>query len=187
MAASATADAKRETIYPLAFSTGRRLDAANLYLADSSIRKLVEFFEKKGLAAVKEEDQRQQWYEDWIAYQAENHLYASVLSPKSFSTLGHEFDLLRLTRFLEVFAYFSPAHGYSLQVTFLGLYAILMGSNEALKQEAVAALEKGALFAFGVSEKGHGSDLLASEFTVAAREPGRLIAGGSKYYIGNAN
>jgi acyl-CoA dehydrogenase len=187
MAASATADAKRETIYPLAFSTGRRLDAANLYLADSSIRKLVEFFEKKGLAAVKEEDQRQQWYEDWIAYQAENHLYASVLSPKSFSTLGHEFDLLRLTRFLEVFAYFSPAHGYSLQVTFLGLFSILMGTNSALKKEAIAILESGGLLAFGVSEKSHGADLLANEFTLEKNRPGFLIANGKKYYIGNAN
>ena len=39
-------------------------------------------------------------------------------------------------------------------------------SDEALKQEAVAKLEKGGLFAFGVSERTHGSDLFANEFTV---------------------
>jgi acyl-CoA dehydrogenase len=122
-----------------------------------------------------------------IAYQADHRLYATVLSPRQHSTLGYEFDLLRYARFLEVFGYFSPAHGYSLQVSFLGLFAILMGTNDALKREAVAALEAGGLLAFGVSEKHHGSDLLASEFTVRPSGPDRLIASGSKYYIGNAN
>lgn len=178
---------RRDALYPLSFSTRRRSDAAAIYLGNPSLQKLVEFFENKGLAAIKVEDQREQWYEDWIAYQAKLGLYASVLSPKKYSTRGSELDLLRLTRFLEVFAYFSPAHGYSLQVTFLGLFAILMGSNTALKQEAVAALERGELFAFGVSEKDHGSDLLANEFTVAGSGPGRSIANGRKYYIGNAN
>jgi acyl-CoA dehydrogenase len=105
-----------------------------------------------------------------------------VLSPKAYSTRGHQFDLLRLTRFVEAFAYFSPAHGYSFQVSFLGLFPILMGTNEALKAEAVAALEAGGLFAFAVSERAHGSDLLANEFAVRAG-----VASGSKCYIGNAN
>ena len=108
------------------------------------------------------------------------------LSPQAYSTRGHQFDLLQLTRFMEVFAYFSPAHGYSLQVSFLGLFPILMGSNEALKREAVAALEAGGLFAFAVSERAHGSDLLANEFAVRAGPAGRL-ADGTKCYIGNAN
>jgi acyl-CoA dehydrogenase len=177
----------RDAMYPLTFSTRRSSDATDIYLNDPSLRKLVEFFENKGLEALKEEDQRQQWYEDWISYQASHGIYASILSPKQYSSLGNELDLLRLTRFLEVFAYFSPAHGYSLQVTFLGLFAILMGSNAALKQEAVTALEKGALFAFGISERNHGSDLLASEFTVASIGPGKFVANGGKYYIGNAN
>jgi acyl-CoA dehydrogenase len=176
-----------DAMYPLIFSTKRRSNAASVFFRDSSLQKLVEFFENKGLAALKDEDQRQQWHEDWIAFQRAHGLYASLLSPKKYSTLGNEFDLLRLARFLEVFAYFSPAHGYSLQVTLLGLFAMLMGSNEALKREAVAALEEGAVFAFGVSEKDHGSDLLASEFTVVRKGPGRFIANGSKYYIGNAN
>ena len=62
-----------------------------------------------------------------------------------------------------------------------------MGTNEPLKHEAVAALEAGGLLAFGVSEKGHGADLLANEFVVREAGPGRYLASGSKYYIGNAN
>ena len=182
-----TVAAAGDAMYPLIFSTHWRSAAASRYFRDSALRMLLEFFESKGLPAIKDEDQRQQWYEDWIAFQAAYGLYASLLSPKKYSTLGNQFDLLRLTRFLEVFAYFSPAHGYSLQVTFLGLFSILMGSNEPLKQQAVAALEKGSLFAFGVSEKDHGSDLLAGEFTITNVAPGKWIASGSKYYIGNAN
>jgi acyl-CoA dehydrogenase len=110
-----------------------------------------------------------------------------VLSPKEFSTRGNEFDLLRYARFLEVFAYFSPSHAYSLQVTFLGLFSILMGDDATLKKEAVATLEAGGLFAFGVSEQNHGSDLLGNEFTIRSNPGGGFIANGTKYYIGNAN
>src|SRR5207249_5151165 len=111
--------------------------------------------EAKGLKQLKEEDRDEQWYGDWLAYQAAHRLYASVLSPKQYASGQCEFDLLSLTRFLEVFAYFSPAHGYSLQCTLLGLFPILMGCNKALKKEAVAALEAGGVLALGVSEKEH--------------------------------
>ena len=91
------------------------------YLADAAANKVVEFFSAKGLAALKDEDAREQWYQDWIDYQSKHRLYASVLSPKQYSTLGYQIDLLKLTRLMEVFGYCSPSHGYSLQVSFLGL------------------------------------------------------------------
>jgi len=174
-----------EAIYPQAFSSAQF--SHNPYLADPVIKTLADFFIAKGLPALKEEDRNETWYEDWLAYQAEHQLYGRLIAPKEFSTLGTQLDLLRLTRFLEVFGYFSPAHGYSLQVSFLGLFPILMGDNAALKKEAVAALEAGQLFAFGVSEKDHGSDLFGNEFTVTETTPGQLIASGKKYYIGNSN
>lgn len=157
------------------------------YFDDPSIRKLVGFFANKGLARLKEEDRAERWYDDWLAYQAEHRIYASVLSPRAYSKLGHEFDLLKLTRLLEAFGYCSAGHGYSLQVSFLGLFPILMGSNEELKREAVAALEAGGVFALGVSEKEHGSDLLGNAFSVTEVAPGHLLAEGGKYYIGNSN
>src|SRR4051794_11055288 len=157
------------------------------YLRDPAARKLAEFFERKGLASLKQEDKSEQWYADWLSYQNEHQLYASVLSPKQYSSAGRQFDLLRYARFMEQFAYCSPGHAYSMQVTFLGFFSILMGSNEALKKEAVATLEAGGLFAFGVSEKEHGSDLLANEFIVRPTAAGRFVASGRKYYIGNAN
>ena len=159
----------REAVFPQAFSAVRRSAGAEAYLREPAILTLMEFFERKGLPALKEEDRSEQWYEDWLTYQSSHQLYARLLSPREYSRLGSEFDLLRYTRFLEVFAYFSPAHGYSLQVTFLGLCSILMGANAALKREAVTELEAGGLLAFGVSERGHGADLLGNEFKVVEK------------------
>lgn len=172
---------------PLTFRAAGGLPGQRPYLDDPAARVLIEFFESKGLAALKEEDRHEHWYDDWLACQARHHVYARLLSPQRYSAVGGRLDMLRLTRFLELFGHFSPAHGYSLQVTFLGLFAILMGDNEALKQEAVAALEAGGLLAFGVSERAHGSDLLANEFTVTEDSAGRFVADGTKYYIGNSN
>lgn len=150
---------------------------------------MAEFFEEKGLAALKEEDRAETWYSDWIEYQGRHGLYASVLSPRTGAAGAGSFDLLRLTRFWEACAYFSPAHAYSLHVSFLGLHPILRSGNESLRKEALAKLAAGGLFGFGVSERSHGADLLGNEFTVseAATTPDRLVARGSKYYIGNAN
>ncbi len=173
-----------EFIYPQIFSTAI---ANPEYLSNPESRKLLEFFEAKGLAALKDEDRREAWYADFLEYQAKHHLYASVLSPKAYSRLGFHFDLLKLTRFLEVFAYCSPGHGYSLQVSFLGLFSILMGDNDALKREAVEAIEAGGVLAFGVSEQRHGSDLLDNAFRIHPAGEGRYTANGSKFYIGNAN
>src|SRR5262249_25286541 len=152
-----------------------------------AIRLLVEFFKAKGLAALKDEDRREEWYADWIEFQSRHRLYAGLLTPKPLSTGLGRFDMRRYARFLEAFAYFSPAHAYSLHVSFLGLFPILISDNEPLKREAIARLETGGLFAFGVSERDHGSDLLSIEFMLCADGSGGLMASGSKYYIGNAN
>ncbi len=174
-----------DALYPRSFACSPQ--TTDLYLTAPATRRLAEFFQTKGLAALKDEDRKELWHQDWFDYQSAHHVYASLLSPKEQSTLGFEFNLLTVTRFLEVFAYFSPAHGYSFQTTFLGLFAILMGSNADLKREAIAALEAGDLLGFGVSERDHGSDLLSNEFTVREIGSGRFVANGSKHYIGNAN
>ncbi len=172
-------------IYPQSFSAISPVH--EFYLHDPAVKKLIEFFDGKGLSVLKEEDRLEAWYDDWLAYVRQHKIYADLLTPRKYSQTGGEFDLLRLTRFLEVFGYFSPAHGYSLQVTFLGLFSILMGSNDGLRREAVELLQRGELFAFGVSEREHGSDLLGNEFTVRESSPGQFVARGKKYYIGNSN
>jgi acyl-CoA dehydrogenase len=178
-----TADAVR----PLSFDAPSPSEGASEYLQDPSVRLLIDFFQTKGLEALKREDRQEDWYQDWIDYQARHGIYAGLLSPRQYSSRGHQFSISRLVRFLEVFAYFNPAHGYSLHVSFLGLFPILTSDNEPLKREAVARLEAGGLFAFGVSEKAHGSDLFANEFLLTPAPTGGWTAEGSKYYIGNAN
>src|ERR1700693_6091862 len=89
-------DTARLTIYPRAFSTKHSSAAPDVYLGDPALLKLVEFFESKGLAAIKDEDRREEWYEDWVIYQARHGLYAGLLSPREFSSRGTEFDLLRI-------------------------------------------------------------------------------------------
>jgi len=174
-----------KALYPLSFDVGSR--TALDYLRDSGIRLVAEFFRDKGLPALKQEDRDDGWYQDWIEFQAKHGLYAGLLSPKQDSNRGCQINIRKLTRFAEALAYFSPAHGYSLQVSFLGLFPILLSDNEALKKEAIAVLEAGGLFAFAVSEKAHGSDLFANEFTVRPAGTSDQRADGEKYYIGNAN
>lgn len=179
-----------DTTAPLRFDVSTATADTPETSHDPVIDPLVEFFRKKGLEQLKREDREEAWYQDWLDYQAEHGLYASLLSPSQYSNQGHRFDLRRLARCLEVFAYFSPAHAYSLHVSLLGLLPILMSDNERLKREAIDRLEAGGLFAFAVSEQAHGSDLLANEFTVReCTEAGAagLRAEGAKYYIGNAN
>src|SRR5690349_4262624 len=74
--------------YPLTFSTSGSSLAATAYLADPVIRKLADFCERKGLTALKEEDRAERWYADWLAYQAEHGLYASILSPRRYALDG---------------------------------------------------------------------------------------------------
>jgi acyl-CoA dehydrogenase len=153
----------------------------------SEIDAMAAFFRAKGPAAIKDEDAREQFYDDWLAYQKQHRLYGSVLSPLPSGEGWSTPDLLRLVRFVEHFAYYSPGHAYSLQVTFLSLFAILMGQNDGLKREAVDAIADGAVLGFGVSERDHGADLFGNEFRIDETAPGQYVANGSKYYIGNAN
>src|SRR5215831_18576231 len=89
---------ERNSIYPQTFFETPGSAGADAYLNEEPIRKLVEFFKSKGLAAIKQEDREEQWYGDWIAYQQKHRLYADVLSPSEFSNRSNFFDLLRYAR-----------------------------------------------------------------------------------------
>ena len=89
-----------DALYPLTFDVPSPPAGAAEYLEDPSVRLLVAFFRNKGLEALKREDRQEDWYQDWIDYQAEHGLYAGLLSPERYSSLGHRLNLLRLLRFL---------------------------------------------------------------------------------------
>ncbi len=74
--------------WPTEFDGKSVSSGSKLYLAEPTAQKLLAFFEKKGLAAIKAEDRAEAWYDDWIAYLKEHCLYAEVLSPRAFSSAG---------------------------------------------------------------------------------------------------
>jgi hypothetical protein len=109
-----------DAFYPLCFDDSSPAAGALEYLQDPALRLLVDFSRNKRLEAIKREDRQEGWYQEWIDYQTKHGLHASLLSPKRYSSRGHRFSILKLTRFLEAIAYFSPAHAYSLHVSLLG-------------------------------------------------------------------
>ena len=57
--------------------------------ADAASRELVlktiDFFEKKGLKKIKEDDQSMVWYEDFLDFIKKEKIFANFLTPKSYS------------------------------------------------------------------------------------------------------
>ncbi len=148
---------------------------------------LIQFFKNKTPDILQKEDKSEEFYTDFEQYVNKTKLYADLLTPREFSKNGGCFDIKSICKFMELFAYLSPSHAYSLQVTFLGIFPFLMSKNAYIKKEAVQTLQKGKLFAFGLSEKDHGSDIYSSETKVQKDASGALKASGKKYYIGNSN
>ncbi|MCJ7725337.1 MAG: acyl-CoA dehydrogenase, partial [Acidimicrobiia bacterium] len=151
------------------------------------MRLLVEFFEAKGLAKVKEDDHGAVWYQDFVDYVAEHRLFATMCTPAGYGADDTRWDTWRNCEFGEILGFYGLPYWYTWQVSVLGLGPIWMSRNEKVKQHTAALLEEGGIFAYGLSEKEHGADLYSSEMTLTPQEDGTYLANGSKYYIGNAN
>jgi acyl-CoA dehydrogenase len=76
---------------------------------------------------------------------------------------------------------------YTWQVSMLGLGPIWLSKNESIKNKAAKLLEEGEIFAFGLSEKEHGADLIGSDMMLIPNGDGTYKASGDKFYIGNGN
>ena len=161
------------------------------YHADPGSRELVlktiEFFEKKGLKKIKEDDQSMVWYEDFLDFIKKEKIFASLLTPEKYSCKNGRWDMYRISEFNEILGFYGLCYWYAWQVTILGLGPIWMGTNEEVKKKAARLLEEGGVFAFGLSEKTHGADLYSSEMRLVPQKDGSYLARGSKYYIGNGN
>jgi len=164
----------------------------------------VDFFERKGKQRLKADDRERIWYADFLDFQRENKLFATLLTPATYGD-GCRWDTYRNCEFNEILAFYGLHYWYTWQVSILGLGPIWMSRNEALKQRAAALLQEGHVFAFGLSERAHGADIYSTEMTLTpmpSPEPpadagiGSLpegdreksyLANGEKYYIGNGN
>ena len=163
--------------------TGEDLDPATREL----FFKTIDWFEKKGLTALKQDDMYYTWYDDFIRFQKEEKLFATLLTPAGYGEKTSRYDLNRITQFNELLAFYSMAHRYVFQVSILGTGPIWMSDNEVVKQRTAALLQQGEIFGFGVSEKEHGADLYSNETTLTPCGEGKYKANGNKYYIGNSN
>jgi acyl-CoA dehydrogenase len=147
----------------------------------------VDFFERKGKQKLKADDRERVWYVDFLDFQRENRLFATLLTPAAYGGPDCRWDTHRNCEFNEILAFYGLHYWYTWQVSILGLGPIWMSANEALKQRAARLLQEGAVFAFGLSERAHGADIYSTETSLTPQPDGTYRANGEKYYIGNGN
>ena len=151
------------------------------------MKKTIDFFEKKGLKKLKEEDQAMTWYEDFLQFVKEERIFATLLTPTGYGAKDSRWDMSRIALYNELLGFYGLCYWYTWQVTILGLGPIWMGSNEAVKHKTAKLLEEGGVFAFGLSEREHGADIYSTEMALHPQADGTFLARGQKYYIGNGN
>jgi acyl-CoA dehydrogenase len=164
----------------------------NRYYPDEHSReimlKTIAFFEQKGLAKIKNDDHERVWYQDFIDFIKENKIFAQVLTPKSEALDEHSrWDMWRIQGLNEILGFYGMPYWYTWQVTILGLGPLWMTKNKKMRKRAAELLQKGSVFAFGLSEREHGADVYSTAMTLKETGKGKYVANGSKYYIGNAN
>jgi acyl-CoA dehydrogenase len=161
------------------------------YYPDAASReimlKTIEFFERKGLRRIKEDDRDHVWYADFLEFQKQAGLFATLLTPAAYGSGDARWDTWRNSELNEILGFYGLAYWYTWQVSILGLGPIWMSPNEAAKRRAASLLRDGGVFAFGLSERAHGADLYSTETALARQADGTYRANGDKYYIGNAN
>ncbi|MCB1308328.1 MAG: acyl-CoA dehydrogenase [Leptospiraceae bacterium] len=151
------------------------------------MKQTIAFFESKGKARIKEDDHNTAWYADFLEFQAREKIFATLMTPAGYGAPDSEWNTARICDFNEILGFYGLAYWYTWQVTMLGLGPIWMSSNEIIKKRTADLLRDGGIFAFGLSEKEHGADLIASDMKLVPDGDGRYLARGRKYYIGNAN
>jgi acyl-CoA dehydrogenase len=151
------------------------------------LRKTVAFFEAKGKARLKEDDQNRVWYKDFLEFVKREQVFSTLLTPAGYGDPDGRWDTSRLCVFNEVLGFYGLCYWYTWQVSILGLGPLWMSANEPLKHRTADLLKQGAIFAFGLSEKEHGADIYATDMQLAPQADGTYRARGDKYYIGNAN
>jgi alkylation response protein AidB-like acyl-CoA dehydrogenase len=93
--------------------------------------------------------------------------------------LQDSFELLRLISRRDA------ALATSFATTSLSLMPVLIAGDDEQKSRYGTDVSRGAKFSWGLSERAHGSDVIATE-TNARRVPGGYVVNGEKWPIGNA-
>jgi acyl-CoA dehydrogenase len=163
----------------------------NRYYPDERSRKVmlktIQFFEDKGKRKLKADDREGVWYADFLNFQKNEKIFATLLTPAEYGAGESRWDTWRNCEFNEILAFYGLGYWYTWQVSILGLGPIWQSENEALKHKAAQLLSQGEVFAFGLSERQHGADIYSTEMQLSSQSDGTYLANGEKYYIGNGN
>jgi len=151
--------------------------------------KTIAFFEKMGKTRITEDYNKKVWYREFIDFIGKEQIFAKLLTPSRYGGGDPDcrWDTARNSEYSELLAFYGLGYWYCFQVSILGLGPIWMSPNEKAKQKAADLLKKGAIFAFGLSEKTHGADIYSTETSLTPKPDGTWVANGEKYYIGNGN
>ena len=153
------------------------------------MEKTIAFFEKMGKTRLTEDFNKKVWYREFIDFIAKEQIFAKLLTPSQYGGGDPDcrWDTARNSEYSELLAFYGLGYWYCFQVSILGLGPIWMSPNEKAKKKAAELLKKGAIFAFGLSEKTHGADIYSTATTLTPKDDGTWVANGEKYYIGNGN
>ncbi len=150
--------------------------------------KTIEWFENKGLGAIKDSFHTKEFSEDYQKFVTEERHFETLFLPKGYGDDPDQYySTYRMYEYSEITGFYGAAYWYAYHVSTLGLDPVLMGENEDVKHRAIAKMKENAFCAFGLSEKEHGADIYSTEMTLTPQEDGTYLANGSKYYIGNGN
>jgi len=150
------------------------------------LRATVDFFEERGKKALMAAYLDRAWYADFLDFAAKEGLFATFLTP-SADDPGKRWDTARNAALSEILGFYGLDYWYTWQVTVLGLGPVWQSANSAARAHAARLLADGHVMAFGLSERGHGADIYATDMVLTPAPGGGYLANGTKYYIGNGN
>ena len=153
------------------------------------MEKTIAFFEGLGKTKLTDDFHKKVWYKNFVDFVGREQIFAKLLTPSRYGGGDPDcrWDTARNNEYSELLAFYGSGYWYCFQVSILGLGPIWMSANETAKKKAAALLKKGAIFAFGLSEREHGADIYSTETTLTPQDDGTWVANGEKYYIGNGN
>ncbi len=153
------------------------------------LRATIDFFENRGKKALIDSYNNSVWYGDFLDFAAKEGLFAAFLTPAADGgdDPAKRWDTARNAALSEILGFYGLGYWYAWQVTVLGLGPVWQSANHTARAHAAQLLTDGHVMAFGLSERGHGADIYATDMVLTPDGSGGFRANGTKYYIGNGN
>lgn len=153
------------------------------------LRATIDFFETRGKKALIDSYVGREWYADFLDFAAKEGLFATFLTPAADGEgdPAKRWDTARNAALSEILGFYGLGYWYTWQVTVLGLGPVWQSVNQAAREHTAQLLADGHVMAFGLSERGHGADIYATDMVLTPDGSGGFRANGTKYYIGNGN